>query len=151
MVMTSTQLAAWVMLAFGGLYSGAILIYAVDRVHVWRRMPVDQYVVDFRRSLYRADPLIPIMGVFCELGALVFALNSAGRAAALAWIGCALIALIFVASIVLAEPMNSKFRRLPEGEAPDRVEQLRVAWCRFHSARTVVALGALACLVAAGI
>ena len=58
--MTTTQLAAWVMLAFGGLYSGAILIYAVDRVHVWRRMPVDQYVVDFRRSLYRADPLIPI-------------------------------------------------------------------------------------------
>ena len=50
--MTTTQLAAWVMLAFGGLYSGAILFYAVDRVHVWRRMSVDQYVVDFRRSLY---------------------------------------------------------------------------------------------------
>ena len=32
--MTTTQLAAWVMLAFCGLYSGAILIYAVDRVHV---------------------------------------------------------------------------------------------------------------------
>ena len=105
--MTTTQLAAWVMLAFGGLYSGAILVYAVDRVHVWRRMPVDQYVVDFRRSLYRADPLIPIMGVFGALGAVVFALNSAGRAAVLAWIGFALIALIMVASITLAEPMNS--------------------------------------------
>lgn len=139
------------MLAFGGLYSGAILIYAVDRVHVWRRMPVDQYVVDFRRSLYRADPLIPIMGVLCELGAVVFAWNSGGRAAGLAWTGFALIALIFVASIMLAEPMNSKFRRLPEGEAPDRVEHLRIAWRRFHWARTVVALGALACLVAAGV
>jgi hypothetical protein len=151
MVMTSTQLAAWAMLAFGGLYSGAILIYAVDRVHVWRRMPVDQYVVDFRRSLYRADPLIPIMGAFCEVGAVVFAWNSCGRAATLAWTGVALIALIFVASITLAEPMNSKFRRLPEGQAPDRVEQLRIAWRRFHWARTVVALGALACLVAAGV
>jgi hypothetical protein len=149
--MTTTQLAAWLMLAFGGLYSGAILIYAVDRVHVWRRMPVDQYVVDFRRSLFRADPLIPIMGVLSELGAVVFALNSGERAAMLAWIGFALIALIIVASIALAEPMNSKFRRLPEGQAPDRVEQLRVAWCRFHWARTVVALGALACLVAASV
>ena len=149
--MTTTQLSAWVMLAFGGLYSGAILIYAVDRVHVWRRMPVDQYVVDFRRSLYRADPLVPIMGVLSALGAVVFALNSGGRAAVLAWIGIGLIALIVVASITLAEPINSKFRRLPEGQAPDRVERLRISWCRFHWARTVVALGVLACLVAASV
>jgi len=149
--MTTTQLAAWVMLAFGGLFSGAILIYSVDRVHVWRRMPIDQYVVDFRRSVHRADPLVPIMGVLSALGAVVFALNNGGRAAVLAWTGLALIALIMVASITLAEPINSKFRRLPEGQAPDRVEQLRIAWCRFHRARTVVALGALACLVAAGV
>ncbi|MBV8789784.1 MAG: DUF1772 domain-containing protein [Mycobacterium sp.] len=149
--MTTTQLAAWVMLAFGGLYSGAILIYAVDRVHVWRQMPVDQYVVDFRRSLYRADPLIPIMGVLSALGAVVFALNSDSRAAVLAWIGFALIAVIMVASITLAEPVNSQFRRLPEGMAPDRVEQLRITWCTFHRARTVVALGALACLAAASV
>ena len=148
--MTTTQLAAWVMLAFGGLYSGAILIYAVDRVHVWRRMPIEQYVVDFRRSLFRADPLIPIMGILSELGTAVFASNSGHRAAVLAWIGFALIALIIVASITLAEPMNSKFRRLPEGQAPDRVEHLRIAWCKFHWARTVVALGALTCLAAAG-
>jgi hypothetical protein len=150
-MMTATQLAAWVMLAFGGLYSGAILIYAVDRVHVWRRMPVDQYVVDFRRSVFRADPLIPIMGILSELGAVVFALNSGERAAVLAWIGFGLIALIIVASIALAEPINSRFRRLPEGQAPDRVEQLRITWCRFHAARTVAALGALACLVAASV
>jgi hypothetical protein len=149
--MTTTQLAAWVMLAFGGLYSGAILIYAVDRVHLWRRMPVDQYVVDFRRSVSRADPLMPIMGMISELGAFVFALNSAGRPATLAWLGTALIALIMVASMTLAEPINSEFRRLPEGQAPDRVEQLRITWCRFHWARTVVALGALACLVAASV
>jgi hypothetical protein len=149
--MTTRQLADWVMLAFGGLYSGAILTYAVDRVHVWRRMPVDQYVVDFRRSLYRADPLIPIMGIVSALGAVVFIMNSGGRAADLAWIGLALIAVIMVASVTLAEPMNSEFRRLPEGSAPDRVERLRISWCRFHWARTVVALGALACLVAASV
>jgi hypothetical protein len=80
------------------------------------------------------------MGILSALGAVVFALNSGGRAAVLAWIGIALIALIMVASITLAEPMNSKFRRLPEGQAPDRVEQLQITWRRFHWARTVVAL-----------
>jgi hypothetical protein len=149
--MTTTQLAAWVMLLFGGLFSGAILIYAVDRVYVWRRMPVDQYVVDFRRSVYRADPLIPVVGILSALGAVVFALHSAGRAAVLAWIGFALIALIMVASIMFAAPINSTFRRLPEGQAPDRVEQLRITWCRVHWARTVVALGAFACLAAASV
>ena len=149
--MTTTQLAAWVMLALGGLYGGVILICAVDRVHLGRRIPVDQYVVDFRRSVYRADPLMPIMGMISELGAFVFALNSAGRPATLAWLGTALIALIMVASITLAEPINSEFRRLAKGQAPDQVEQLRITWCRFHWARTVVALGALACLLAASV
>jgi hypothetical protein len=31
--MTITQLAAWAMLAFGGLFSGAILVFAVERVN----------------------------------------------------------------------------------------------------------------------
>jgi hypothetical protein len=60
--MTITQLAAWVMLAFGGLFSGGILIVAVERANLWQRMPVEQYVIDFRRSLYRLDPMLPIMG-----------------------------------------------------------------------------------------
>jgi Domain of unknown function (DUF1772) len=149
--MTITHLSAWLMVAAGGLFSGGIFFVAVERLNLWQRMPVDQYVVDFRRSVYRADPLMPIMGMISELGAVVFALNSAGRPATLAWLGTALIALIMVASTTLAEPINSEFRRLPEGQAPDRVEQLRITWCRFHWARTVVALGALACLVAASV
>jgi Domain of unknown function (DUF1772) len=147
--MTITRLAAWLMVTFGGLFAGGVLIVAVERVNLWRRMPVDQYVIDFRRSLYRLDPLLPIMGTLSALGAVVFALNSEGHAAVLAWIGIALIAAIMIASIALAEPMNSKFRRLPEGQAPEGAEQLRIAWRRFHCVRTVVALGALACLAAA--
>lgn len=147
--MTITHLSAWLMVAFSGLFSGAILIFAVERTNLWRRMPVDQYVVDFRRSLYRADPLIPIMGALGALGAVVFALNSDGRAAALAWIGTVLIAVVIFGSVIVAEPINSKFRRLSEGQAPEGAEQLRITWRRFHWARTVVALVALACLAAA--
>lgn len=138
------------MVLFAGLFSGGIFFVAVERLNLWRRMPMDQYVVDFRRSLYRLDPLMPILGSVAALAAVVFALNTdVGRAAALAWIGVGLIGVIMVASILIAEPMNSKFRRLAEGQAPDAVEQLRVSWRRFHWARTAVALAALACFAGA--
>ena len=147
--MTLMHASAWLMASFAGLFSGGILIVAVERLNLWRRMPVDQYVVDFRRSLYRCDPLMPILGALAALGAMVFALNTGGRAAALAWVGASLIGVNHVASILVGEPMNSKFRRLPEGQAPDGVDQLRANWHRFHWARTALALAALTCLAAA--
>jgi hypothetical protein len=147
--MTITHFSGWLMVAFGGLFSGGIFYVAVERLSLWRRMPVDQYVVDFRRSVYRADPLMPIMGNISALGAAVFALNSAGRPATLAWVGIALIGVIMVSSIVIAEPINSRFRRLPEGQQPEGAEQLRIRWRRFHLARTGVALLSLGCLAAA--
>ena len=147
--MTLIQVSAWLMVSFGGVFSGAILMVAVERVNLWRRMPTAQYVVDFRRSLYRSDPLIPLTGGLSGVAAMVYAWNSRGQPAVLAWLGMGAIAVIIVASVVLAEPINSKFRRLPEGQAPDGVERLRTIWCRFHFARTVVALAAMACMTAA--
>ena len=147
--MTITHLGAWLMVAFGGLFAGGIFYVAVERLNLWKRMPIDQYVVDFRRSVYRADLLMPIMGSISALGAVVFALNSAGRPATLAWLGIALIAVIMVSSIIFGEPINSRFRRLPEGQQPEGAEQLRIRWRRFHLARTGVALLSLACLAAA--
>ena len=61
--MTITQISAWIMLISCGLWAGGILIFAVERTNLWRRMPIDQYVVDFRRSLFRVDPMMPILGV----------------------------------------------------------------------------------------
>ena len=93
----------------GGLFTGVIWTVAVERVNLWRRMPVEQYVVDFQRSVRRVDPLQPIMGTVCAVGAVVFAINSQGRPATLAWIAVGLIAVIMVASFVIAEPMNFRF------------------------------------------
>ena len=61
--MTVTQISAWIMLVSCGLWAGGILIFAVERTNLWRRMPIDQYAVDFRRSLFRVDPMMPILGV----------------------------------------------------------------------------------------
>ena len=120
--MTITQISAWIMLVSCGLWAGGILIFAVERTNLWRRMPIDQYAVDFRRSLFRVDPMMPILGVIAGAAATIFALQHSGAARGLAWAGLGFIVVVVVASITIAEPINSKFRRLPEGQVPPRAE-----------------------------
>lgn len=146
---TALRIGTIVMLIPGAVWAGITVTYAVERTNLWRRMPLEQYGVDFRRSLHRVDPLQPILLLICAAGAITFAVNTAGTARTVAWVGIAQLALVLVASVVVAEPMNSKFRRLPEGSMPDDAEQLRDSWRRFHLYRTIVTLGALACLVVA--
>lgn len=147
--MSMVQASGWVMLFFGGLWTGGILIFAVERTNLWRRMPIEQYAVDFRRSVFRADPLMPILGGISGVGATIYALESANLVRQFAWASVALMVMVILASVFIAEPMNSKFRRLPEGRLPDDVDTLRSKWRVFHNLRTVVALAALACMSAA--
>ena len=139
----------WVMLMFGGVWTGGILIVAVERTHQWERMSLEQYAVDFRRCLRRMDPLMPILGAVCCIGTLVFAINRQGAAATLAWLTLALMTVAILASIFIAEPMNSKFRDIPEGQIPERADYIRTKWRRFHAVRTILAIGALGCASAA--
>ncbi|MGH2819266.1 MAG: DUF1772 domain-containing protein [Actinomycetota bacterium] len=138
-----------VMLSAGGLFTGAIVWYAWERVWIWRRLALPDYAVDFRRSLRRADPAMPILLVICGIGAGGFASLTDGNARTLAIAGIGLLAVILVSSVILAEPINSRFRRRPEGVIPPDAERLRRAWRRFHLARTALAVGAWACLFTA--
>jgi hypothetical protein len=147
--MTLAQIGSWLMLAAGGLFAGGILVVAVERTSLWRRMPVEQYAVDFRRSLARVDPLLPVLGAVSSVGALLFAVNSSGRAAALTWVAVALFGVIIVSSLIVAEPINARFRRVAEGEQPDGAERLRVTWRRFHHGRTLLGVAAFLCAVGA--
>jgi hypothetical protein len=148
--MTSTQISAWLMLFFGGLWAGGILIFAVERTNLWQRMPIDQYTVDFRRSLFRADPMMPILAVLTGINSTVFAiLLEGGAERVLAWSGTGFNVLVIITSVAIGEPINSKFRRLPEGQIPERAEHYRDLWRKFHTVRTFAALASLACLTAA--
>ena len=105
--MTIAQISAWIMLVFCGLWAGGILIFAVERTNLWRRMSIDQYAVDFRRSLFRVDPMMPILGVIAGAAATIFALQRSGAAKGLAWAGLGFIVLVVVASITIAEPTST--------------------------------------------
>jgi hypothetical protein len=147
--MTLALFGSWLMLASGGLFAGGILVVAVERTNLWRRMPVEQYAVDFRRSLARVDPMLPILGALSCAGALLFALNSSGRPATLTWVAVALLGVVIVSSLVVAEPINARFRRVPEGATPEGADRLRVTWRRFHYGRTLLGLAAFTCIVGA--
>ena len=150
--MTLLEISAWLMLFVGGLWTGGILIFAVERTNLWRRMPIEQYSVDFRRSVFRADPMIPILSVVTGLASAAFAmLRHDDVARILAWTGAGLVLLVIVASVTIAEPINSKFRRLPEGQMPEGAERYRDLWRRFHAGRTIAALVAFGCLTAAAV
>jgi hypothetical protein len=136
------------MVAFTGLFAGAMLCYAVERTNLWRRMPVEQYVEDFRRSVRRAG-LMPVLGAPGAVGAVMYALTVDGRAGVLAGTGAALIAIVFIATVFVAGPINREFLDGADGEVPADAEHLRDTWRRFHWARTAVTLAALACCAAA--
>jgi hypothetical protein len=148
--MTMLRISAWFMLFCGGLWAGGILVYAVERTRVWQLMSIEQYAVDFRRTVSRADPMMPILSIITGIASTMFAIALHGDAArVLAWIGVGLVLLVIITSLTIAEPINSKFRRLPEGQVPEGAERYREVWRRFHVGRTFVALTALGCLTAA--
>src|SRR5262245_7538510 len=143
------RLATIVLLATGGVFTGGVVWYAWERVWIWRRLGLAEYAVDFRRSLRKADPALPILLVICACAAAAFAWQTSGAARMLATAGIVPLAIILVSSIVLAEPINSQFRRRPEGVVPPDAERLRFVWRRFHLVRTALAVAAFALIVTA--
>ncbi|MEJ7635509.1 DUF1772 domain-containing protein [Aeromicrobium sp.] len=146
---TVERVAAIVMLVPAAIWAGIIACFAVERVNLWSRMPTDQYVVDFRRSLRRVDPLQPILAIVSIAGSAVYATSTGGTASMFAWVGAALIVVVIVISLAVPERINAQFRRREEGEAPPNVEMLRERWRAFHLARVVPAVAALIALVLA--
>ena len=143
------RVATLVMLVPAAIWAGIVVFYAIERVNLWARMPIEQFTVDFRRSVHRADPLQPILAVVSLVGSVTFAVNSGGTAAVFAWVGAALILGVVVMSIALPERINSQFRRRAEGDTPPRAEALRTNWRVLHWIRTGPTVAALVALVLA--
>jgi hypothetical protein len=81
MMSTTLRLATIVMLAAGGLFTGGVVWHAWERVWIWRRLTLPAYAVDFRRSIRKADPALPILLGICAAAATVFAWQMTPRRA----------------------------------------------------------------------
>jgi Domain of unknown function (DUF1772) len=145
----SDHVWAIVALVSGALFTGDAFFVAIERVPIWRRLDDRSFAIDFRRSIRRADPTQPILLIVCAGSAVGFATATGGASRTLALLAAGLLGLILVASVGLGEPINSQFRRRPEGEVPVDVQGLRRRWSRMHLVRAATAIGAFACLAAA--
>jgi len=141
--------ATLLMLLPAAIWAGIVVFYAVERVNLWARMPVEQFAVDFRRSVHRADPLQPILAIATIIGSAIFAVNSGGLASAFAWVGAGIVAAVIAFSIAVPERINSEFRRRAEGDAPPHADSLRARWRLLHWIRTVPTVAALVSLILA--
>jgi hypothetical protein len=86
----SVQVSMIVMLGAGGLFTGGLVWYAWERVWIWRRLDLHEYAVDFRRSVRKADPAMPILLIICAVAASGFAVVIDGAARTLAFAGIGL-------------------------------------------------------------
>jgi len=145
----TVRLSVIVMLIAGGIFAGGLVWYAWERVWVWQRLTLLEFAIDFRRSLRKADPAMPILLLICGSAATVFATQTDDVARTLALASLALLGTILVSSIVIAEPINSQFRRRPEGVVPPEADRLRRLWRRFHLVRTALGVTAYSLLIVA--
>lgn len=148
-MLDALRLSMVVMLAAGGLFTGGVTWYAWEGVWIWRRLTLLDYAVDFRRSVRRADPALPILLVISATAGGTFAALAGGTARPLAIAAIVLLAVVLITSIVLAEPINSQFRRRAEGVVPPDAERLRRRWRRFHLIRTALVVTAFCLMVIA--
>jgi len=142
---------AWVgsaVLLTDGVFTGAIISIAWERVPAWRDMPVDHYRTEFRHTLRRMDPAMPVLALVSAVLGIWLATIEQGWRSTSAWTGSLLVILVVGLSAGLLEPVNNAFRR--GGSMPDeQVRKLRRRWEHLHVSRTVVSLLAFVLLVAA--
>jgi hypothetical protein len=139
------------MLFFGGLFAGCALIFAVERVWSWKAMGIGDFAADFSRAMPRFDPFIPLLGVASLAGAIAFAASADGAASTLAAVAATGVVVVMIGSVALMEPINSQFRRSPEGAIPDQAERLRARWRRLHVVRATLIVCSFAAMVAAAV
>jgi hypothetical protein len=112
------RLVTIAMLAAGGLFTGGVVWYAWERIWIWRRLELSAYSVDFRRSLRKADPALPILLVICATSAAGFAWQTSGAARSLAISGIGVLAVILVSSIVARRADQQRVPATPRRRHP---------------------------------
>ena len=131
---------AWasLMVIAGGLFTGGAATFAWSRVPIWRRMPVQEFIGDFRETLRRTDKVQPALLVAAIASAAGFALTADGPARVLALAGAAGFVVTLAASIAILVPLQRRIVATPPAEAK-AIDEMRARWFRGHLGRSMLA------------
>ena len=129
---------ASLMLIAGGLFAGGAATFAWSRVPIWRRMPVQGFIGDFKETLRRTDKVQPALLVAAIVSAAGFALSAEGWARVLASVGAVGFVVTLAASVAFLVPLQRRIVATPPAQA-EAIDKMRARWFRGNLGRSMLA------------
>ena len=139
---------AIIMLVAGGLFAGGAATFAWSRVPIWRRMPVQGFVVDFRETLRRTDQVQPALLVVAIVSAAGFALTADGSARVLASVGAVGFVASLAATLAILVPLQRRIVATPPAEA-GAVDEMRARWFSGNLGRSMLGVASFVAVAVA--
>jgi hypothetical protein len=131
------------MLVSGGLFSGGVVVFAWERVPVWRSLPVAEFRKDFAVTIRRADRVQPALLVASIVATIGFAIGATGAARNLALLAAAGFMATLAASGAILVPLQRRIIAASQTKAPSD-EAMRRRWFVGHLGRSVLGLACFA-------
>lgn len=129
---------AIIMLIAGGLFAGGAASFAWSRVPIWRRMPAQGFIGDFRETLRRTDQVQPALLVVAIVSTAGFALTADGSARVLASVGAVGFVATLAATLAILVPLQRRIVATPPTEA-EAIDEMRARWFRGNLGRSMLA------------
>ncbi len=137
-----------VALAAGGLFTTAVVYFAVVRVPRWRGMEVRSFLPDFERTIDVADKVQPTLLVVTIAASAMLVRSAEGTPEALAGAAIAGFATTLFASLAIMVPLQRRMIRLGADPAVP-IRDMRSRWLKGHLGRAALTLVSFVLLAAA--
>ena len=137
------------MVLAGGLFAGAVVNFAWDRLPIWRRMPLAQFIGDFEQTIDIADKVQPAVLVVSIIAAGLFAISTDGLARVLALVAAAGFLAVLVASLAILVPLQRRIIR--SQDEPHELEAMRGRWFQGHLGRSVLSVASFVAAAASAV
>ena len=143
-------MSAWAspMVVTGGLFAGGAAAIALYRGPIWRRMPAEEFVGDFERTLRYTDRMQPALLVATIVPTGGFALTADGSARLLASVGGAGFVASLAAALAYFVPLQRRIVATPPAEA-EAIDGMRARWLRGNLGRSMLGVASLVAVAVA--
>ena len=144
------EMSVWAIISLiaGGLFAGGAAAIAWSRVPIWRRMPAEGFIGDFRETLRRTDQVQPALLVVAIVSSAGFALTADGSARVLASVGAVGFVASLAASLAILVPLQRRIVATPPAEA-EAIDEMRARWFRGNLGRSMLGVASLVAVAVA--
>ena len=137
-----------VALAAGGLFTAAVVYFALVRVPQWRGMEIRSFLPDFERTIDVADKVQPALLTVTIVAGVMLVRSAEGTSEVLAGVALAGFAAIMLASLTIMVPLQRRMIRLGSDPAVP-IGAMRSRWLKGHLGRATLTVASFVLLVLA--